>query len=64
MLLLTSTSDLVQIVTGSSASVEVHADWMDNASGTITPGRTNTAAITGAATTTVVASPGVSTQRT
>jgi hypothetical protein len=63
MLLLTSTSDLVRVTTNASASVEVHASWMDNASGTITPGRTNTTAITTATTTTVVGSPGPSTQR-
>ena len=63
MLLLTSTSDIVRIVTGSAANVTVHASWVDNASGTITPGRTNTAAITTATTTTVVASPAASTQR-
>lgn len=63
MLLLTSTSDLLQVVTGSAGSINVHASWVDNASGTITPGRTNTAAITTAATTTVVASPAASTQR-
>jgi hypothetical protein len=63
MLLLTSTSDIVRVVTGSAANLEVHASWVDNASGTITPGRTNTAAITTATTTTVVGSPGASTQR-
>jgi hypothetical protein len=63
MLLLTSTSDIVRVVTGSAANVTVHASWVDNASGTITPGRTNTAAITTATTTTVIASPGSSTQR-
>lgn len=62
MLLLTSTSDLLQVVTGSAVTTDVHASWVDNASGTITPGRTNTA-ITGAATTTVVASPASGTQR-
>jgi len=62
MLLLTSTSDLIQVVTGSASTVDVHASWVDNNAGTITPGRTNTA-ITTAATTTVVASPGASTQR-
>jgi hypothetical protein len=66
MLLLTSTSDLVQVVTsatsGSGYGVEVQSSWLDNASGTITPGRTNTA-ITTATTTTVVGSPGSSTQR-
>ena len=64
MLLLTSTSDLIQVITGSAgASVDVHASWVDNASGTITPGRTNTVGIATATTTTVVASPGASTQR-
>jgi len=64
MLLLTSTSDLVRVVTGTgSSSIKVHASWVDNASGTITPGRTNTADITTATTTTIVASPAVSTQR-
>jgi len=43
MLLLTSTSDLVQVVTGQAVTTDVHASWVDNASGTITPGRTNTA---------------------
>lgn len=64
MLLLTSTSDIIRIVTGAAgASINVHASWVDNASGTITPGRTNTASITTATTTTVVASPAASTQR-
>lgn len=63
MLLLTSTSDIVRVVTGSAANVNVHASYVDNASGTITPGRTNTAAITTATTTTIVAAPGSSTQR-
>lgn len=62
MLLLTSTSDKIQVVTGSAVAMEVHASWVDNASGTITPGRTNTE-ITTATTTDVVASPGASTQR-
>lgn len=63
MLLLTSTSDIIRIVTGSAVStITVQADWLDNASGTITSGRTNTA-ITTATTTTVVASPAGSTQR-
>lgn len=63
MLLLTSTSDIIRIVTASAVStIGVHASWADNASGTITLGRTNTA-ITTATTTTVVASPGASTVR-
>ena len=62
MMLLTSTSDLVQLVTGSAINIAVHATYVDNASGTITPCRTNTL-ISGAATTTIVASPASSTQR-
>ena len=64
MIILASTSDILKVVTGSAANVLVHATWVDNASGSITPGRTNTAAITTATTTTVVGSPGSSTQRT
>ena len=57
MILLTSASDLIQVITASAVdSMRVHASWVDNVSGTITPGRTNTS-ITGAATTTVVGSP-------
>jgi hypothetical protein len=63
MLLLTSTSDIIRIVTGAAADVDVHASWVDNNAGTITPGRTNTTPITTAATTTVVGSPAASTQR-
>lgn len=57
MLLLTSASDIIRVVTNSAANADVHASWVDNVSGTITPGRTNTA-ISSAATTTVVAAPG------
>jgi hypothetical protein len=63
MLLLTSTSDKLQIVTGSTGTVDVHASWVDNNAGTITPGRTNTATITTAVTTDVVAPPAAATQR-
>lgn len=63
MLLLTSTSDLVKVITGSAATVDVHASYMDNNAGTVTPARTNTAAISTATTTTVVGSPGASVQR-
>jgi hypothetical protein len=63
MLLLTSTSDLLTLVTSATASIDVHASWVDNASGAITPGRTNTATISTATTTTIVASPAGSTQR-
>lgn len=63
MLLLTSTSDIIRVVTGASVStITVHASYVDNASGTITPGRANFN-ISTAATTTVVASPGAGVQR-
>jgi hypothetical protein len=62
VLLLTSTSDALSVVTGQAVAVDVHASWMDYATGTVTPGRTNTA-ISTAATTTVVAAPAASTQR-
>lgn len=63
MLLLTSTSDLVQVITAAAETVEVHASYIDNNAGTITPGRTNTADITTATTTTIVAAPGSGVQR-
>lgn len=63
MLLLTSTSDKVQVITGSSGTIKVHASYVDNASGTITPTRTNTASISTNTTTDVVAAPASSTQR-
>jgi hypothetical protein len=64
MLLLTGTSDIIRVVTGTTgSSIQVHASWVDNNAGTITPGRTNTAAITTNTTTTVVGSPAASTQR-
>lgn len=62
MLLLTSTSDIVRVVTGAASTITVHVSWVDNASGTITPGRANYS-ITTAATTTIVPSPGAGVQR-
>jgi hypothetical protein len=63
MLILASTSDILRVVTDTAVStVGVHASWADNASGTVTPGRTNTA-ITTATTTTIVAAPASSTYR-
>ena len=63
MLLLTSTSDLIRVTTSSTASLDVHASYVDLNGSTVTPGRANTA-ITTATTTTVVSSPGSSTSRT
>ena len=63
MLLLTSTSDVIRLVTGTATTtIEVHASYVDISGSTVTPGRTHTR-ITTAATTTEVASPGASTQR-
>ena len=54
MIFLTSTSDIIQVITSAAGSIRVHSTWIDNASGTVTPGRTNLAAITSATTTTAV----------
>lgn len=64
MLLLTGTTDQLFVITlVGSADVEVHASYVDNDAGTLTPGRTNTASITTATTTEVVAAVGASKQR-
>ena len=63
MLLLTSTSDIIRVVTGSAADVDIHASYVDISGTTVTPGRTNTTPITTATTTTIIASPAASTQR-
>lgn len=63
MLNLASTSDLIRVVTSASSQIEAHASWVDLNGTTVTPGRTNTPAITTATTTTVVGSPGASTVR-
>jgi hypothetical protein len=61
---LTSTSDLIRVVTSAAGAIDVHASWADYLSPqTVTPGRTNTASITTATTTTVVPSPAASTVR-
>lgn len=62
MLLLTSTSDVLRVITGAARTIDVHASFMDLSAGATTPGRQNTA-ITTATTTTVVPAPGGSTQR-
>jgi hypothetical protein len=59
---LTSTSDIVRIVTTSTANLDVQASWVDQTTTAFTPGRTNTT-ISTATTTTVVSSPAASTQR-
>lgn len=63
MLILTGANDLLQVVTGSAGTVVVHASYVDNNAGTITPNRTNTPTISTNTTTTVVAAPGVGVQR-
>lgn len=61
-MILSSTSDIVRIVTSSTADIHAQASWTDITTTSFTPGRTNTV-ITSATTTTIVASPGSSTQR-
>ena len=63
MINLASTSDLIQVITSHAAQIEVHASWVDLNGTTVTPGRTNTPAITTATTTTIVGSPAASTVR-
>lgn len=63
MLILSSTSDIVRVVTAQAAQIEVHASYVDWNGSAVTPGRTNTPHITTATTTTVVAAPGASVQR-
>lgn len=63
MLLLTSTSDKIQVVTAAAVStIDVHCSYVDNNAGTITPGRANTI-ISTATTTDVIAAPGSGVQR-
>lgn len=62
MLILDTTSSLIQIITSAAQALDVHTSYADNASGTITPSHANTIIAT-ATTTTVVGSPGSSTQR-
>src|SRR4030067_324160 len=62
MILLTSTSDKIQVITGQAVTVSVHASYVDYDGSAITPGRLNTA-ISTATTTDVVPSPGASVSR-
>lgn len=63
MLILTNSgTDKLQLTTSAAVTVDVHASWADNTSGTITFGRTNTA-ISTATTTDIVATPAASTVR-
>ena len=58
-----STTDLITVTTSAIGAISVHASYVDLNGTTVTPGRTNTASITTAITTTVVAAPGASTYR-
>jgi hypothetical protein len=64
MLLLTSVNDLLQIALSTAGPVDVHTSWVDTvtATGSITPGRTNIAAIS-AGLTVVVSAPVAGAQR-
>ena len=62
MLNLTSTSDIVRIITAKAAQIEAHTSYVDWNGTAVTPGRANTI-ITTATTTTIVSSPGASVQR-
>lgn len=62
MILLNATAALLQVVSGSTLAIAVHASWVDVNGTTITPGCLNTLISTGT-TTTVVGSPGSGTSR-
>ncbi len=63
MIILTNTAtDKLRLITSGAATVDTLISWVDNASGTITAGRTATA-ITTATTTDIVATPAASTVR-
>lgn len=63
MLILATTSALVQLQTSAAGAISVHATFVDNNAGVVNPNAVNTASITTATTTTIVASPAASTQR-
>jgi hypothetical protein len=62
MLIISGTSDKIQAITSSAATIDVLANYYDNNAGTITPDRDPTA-IASATTTDIVGSPGSSIQR-
>jgi hypothetical protein len=62
MILLTSTSDKIQVVTSAAGQIDVHASYIDLASGTVSAGRLNSR-ISTATTTDIVAAPAASTTR-
>jgi hypothetical protein len=63
MILLTTTSDKIQLITGTAGSIDAYSTWVDNTTTAVTPGRTTLASITAAATTDIIAAPASSTQR-
>lgn len=61
---LNSTSDLLTVITAAAGDIQVHASWADKVAATEpVAGRTNTASITTATTTTIVGSPAANTTR-
>jgi Collagen triple helix repeat (20 copies) len=62
MILLTSTSDVIRVVTGQDAAIDVHVSWIDNVSGAVVPDRANSS-IAAATTTEVVPAPPAGVQR-
>lgn len=63
MLILDTTSDVIQLVTSAAGAIDADASYSDLNAGTQTPASQPVAQITTAATTTIVAAPGASTQR-
>lgn len=61
-MLLTTASDIIQLVTSSAANIDVQANYADQTTTTFTPARLLTA-ISSATTTTIVGSPDAETQR-
>ena len=61
-MIMTTASDLIQMVTSTTADIDVQASWVDITTTTFTPGRTNTK-VAANQTTTIVGSPAGSTQR-
>lgn len=62
MLILTATTDKLQVISDATCTIDVHVSWMEYDGTTVTPGRTNTA-ITTATTTDILAAPASSKQR-
>lgn len=62
MLLLASSLDALNVITSTTGNIEVHASYVDNNSGVVNAGRTNTI-ITTATTTTIVTGPADGIQR-